>query len=262
MTLRHFTVGMALALAILLTAPLFALALGSSAAAVIEALTDPEVLGAVATSVLCAAGAVLFALLLGVPAGLVLARGQLPGLRFWNALVDLPVVIPHPIVGLGLLLVFARHSLVGAALRDHFAIEVASATPGIIIAMFTVSAPFLVKAARDGFHAVPRSLERAARSLGASETRIFFTVSLPLAARSIRSGALLAWARSVSEFGSIVILAYYPRTAPVLIWDRFTSHGLQAALAPALVLLVVCLLIFLLLQLTNGRAQTSEEIER
>lgn len=251
----------AVTLAILVTLPLVALVLGASVEDVTAVAQDADVLAATGLSVGCAAITVVLGVLLGVPAGYLLARRLVPGTRVWKALLDLPVVIPHPIVGVGLLLVFGRHKLLGAALRENFGLQVVSAVPGIVIAMLVVSSPFIVKAAYEAFRAVPLSLERAASSLGASPARVFFTVSLPLAARHIRSGALLAWARAVSEFGSIVILAYYPRTAPVLIWDRFSAYGLRAAIAPSLVLLAVCLVIFVTLQWLDAR-RTVQEIER
>ncbi|MEZ4271092.1 MAG: ABC transporter permease [Myxococcota bacterium] len=243
----------ALTLAIMVTMPIAALAMGATLDDLQAAVTDGEVLSAVGLSLGCAMASVVLGLCLGVPAAYLLARRYVPGARLWQALLDLPVVIPHPIVGIGLLLVFGRNRLVGAALRDNFGITVVSAIPGIVIAMLVVSSPFIVRAAYEGFMAVPLAVERTARSLGAGELRVFRTIALPQALRHIRSGALMAWARAISEFGSVVILAYYPRTAPVLIWDRFSAYGLRSALAPALVLLCVCLTIFVLLQALDSR---------
>lgn len=246
----------------LVTVPVLALALGVGWNDLSHAVTDRETLNATGVSLFAALLSVVFGVLLAVPAGYVIARRLVPLSRVWQALLDLPVVIPHPVLGIGLLLVFARNRLVGAALRENFDIQVVSALPGIVIAMLIVSSPIIVKAAVDGFRSVPLAYERAAQSLGASDARIFFTISLPLALRSIRSGALLAWARSVSEFGSIVIIAYYPRSASVLIWDRFSAYGLKAALAPAMVLLLVCLAVFLLLQAWESRTRSVEELQR
>ena len=241
----------ALSLAILITLPLIALLLGSSIEDITGALSDAEVLSAIGVSLGCAALSVLLGLLIGVPAAYLLARQRLPGTRLWQALLDLPVVIPHPIVGIGLLLIFGRRQLVGSALDSMFGLRVASAAPGIVLAMMVVSSPFIVRAAREAFSAIPESVEKTARSLGASETRVFFTIALPQALPGIRSGSVMAWARAISEFGSIVILAYYPRTAPVLIWDRFSAYGLRSAIAPSIALLLVCLAVFLLFQVLN-----------
>ena len=243
-----------LALALLLTLPLAALVLGVEWADLQATLADAQVWSAIGVSLGCAAVSTAAALLLGVPLGYALAHGRLPWPALWEALVDLPVLIPHPVLGLGLLLLFARRRLLGAALHAAFGLQVASAAPGIVLAMLLVSAPFVVKAARSGFASVPARLEQAALALGASEARQFCTVSLPLAAPHIRAGAALCWARAVSEFGSVVILAYYPRTAPVLIWDRFSSRGMQAALAPSLLLAAACTGLFLLLRGLPRRA--------
>lgn len=251
MGLRTALIFLALTLCIVVALPLLALVLGSSWDDVFSALTDSEVLSAIGVSLTCAAAAVIVGLVFAVPAGYVLAHRSIPGSRILQAILDLPVVVPHPIIGIGLLLIFGRHRLIGAALRENFGLQVVSAAPGIILAMLVVSSPLIVKAAAEGFASVPAAMERAARSLGASERRVFFTVALPLAMSNIRAGALLAWARAVSEFGSIVILAYYPRSAPVLIWDRFSAYGLRAALAPSLLLLAACMAIFLLLQVAN-----------
>jgi molybdate/tungstate transport system permease protein len=232
--------GLALGLAVLTAVPVAALVLGTSAEAVLAAAQDAEVLAAAGWSLACAAMAVAVGLLLGVPAGYLLARGRLPGAALWSACVELPLLLPHPVLGLGLLTVFARRRLLGAALYESWGLEVAGAAPGIVLAMVIVSAPFIVKAAREGFAAVPVRLEQVAWSLGASDARTFLTVALPLARPSIAAGAQLAWARAVSEFGSVVILAYHPKTAPVLVWDRFSTGGIAAALPPAVLLLGVC----------------------
>ena len=245
---RALALALALATALLLTLPLAALVIGVEAADLGATLRDGQVWSAIGVSLSCAALSTGLALTLGVPLGYLLARGRLPWPALWEAAVELPVLIPHPVLGLGLLVLFARRRLLGAALHDLWGVEVVSAAPGIVLAMLLVSAPFVVKAARSGFAAVPEHLELAAHALGASEARQFLTVSLPLAAPHIRSGAVLCWARAVSEFGSVVILAYYPRTAPVLIWDRFSSRGLQAALAPSLLLAGVCTAVFLALR--------------
>jgi molybdate/tungstate transport system permease protein len=251
-----------LTLALLVIVPLTALVLGAPLADVVAAATDREVVVAIAMSLGCAALAVLLGTILGVPLGYLLAHRRSFGIRALGALFDLPLVVPHPILGVALLLVFGRERLLGAALREGFGVSVVSSGAGIVIAMLLVSAPFIVKGARDGFLAVPSEMERAARSLGASELLCLWRVSLPLASRNIRSGAVLAWARAISEFGSIVVLAYYPMTAPVLIWDRFSASGLRAALAPATVLLLVCFLVFALLQAFGPAATERRRQER
>jgi len=110
--------------------------------------------------------------------------------------------------------------------------------------MAFVSVPFLLNAARAGFEAVPVRLEKTARTLGASPLRVFLTISLPMAWRAILSGMVMMWARGISEFGAVVIIAYHPMTTPVLIFERFNDFGLRHARAAAVVLLLVCVILF------------------
>jgi len=119
--------------------------------------------------------------------------------------------------------------------------------------MAFVSIPFLINSARDGFTAVPERLEKIALTLGASPLRVFFTISLPLAWRSILSGFILMWARGMSEFGAVIIIAYNPKTAPVLIFERFTSYGLKYSLPVAGIFVGVCLIIFILMRIVKKK---------
>jgi len=107
-----------------------------------------------------------------------------------------------------------------------------------------VSIPFVINSAKNGFQAVDPKLENVARSLGAGQFRAFSTVAVPLASRSIFTGAVMCWARAVSEFGAVVILVYHPMIAPTLIYDRFTNFGLVDSRPIAVLLIIICLLIF------------------
>ncbi|MGH7657527.1 MAG: ABC transporter permease, partial [Gemmatimonadales bacterium] len=181
--------------------------------------------------------------LLGVPLAYMIARSRFRGARFVQGIVDLPVVIPHPVAGIALLLFLGRQSAVGGALAD-IGLDIVSHVPGIVAAMLFVSTPILVSGAREAFVQVDPKLERVARTLGDSGWRAFRRVTLPLAGRGILAGAILAWARSVSEFGAVVILTYNPKVASILIFDRFTAFGLSAAIPAAVILLVVALVVF------------------
>ena len=121
--------------------------------------------------------------------------------------------------------------------------------------MAFVSIPFLINAARDGFEVVPEKLEKTALNLGASPARVFFTISLPLAWRSVLSGLIMMWARGMSEFGAVVIVAYHPMIAPVLIYERFGSFGLSYARPVAVVFICVCLLFFVMLRMLSSKPQ-------
>ena len=239
-------------LVLFIIGPLLRLLLEVSPATLGAAAADPEVRGAIALTVLAASAATLIALLLGVPLGYALARYRFPGSGLLRGILDLPVVIPHPVAGIALLLFLGRQSAIGGAL-GRVGLEIVSHVPGIVAAMLFVSAPLLVSGAREAFATVDPKLERVARTLGDSGWRAFRRVTLPLAGRGILAGGLLAWGRSVSEFGAIVILAYNPKVASILIFDRFTLYGLPAAVPVAALLLIVALIVFILLRWLEPR---------
>src|ERR687889_1820457 len=213
-----------------------------------EGLRDPELRDSIALTVLTATAATLIAALLGIPLAYLLARQNFRGRRLIQGLIDLPVVIPHPVAGIALLLFLGRRSAVGGALAG-LGLEFVSHVPGIVAAMLFVSAPILVSGAREAFRSVDPQLERVARTLGDTAWGAFRRVTLPLAARGVLAGSILAWSRSVSEFGSIVILTYNPKVASIYIFDRFTTFGLQSAVPAAVILLLVALMVLVVVRL-------------
>ena len=227
--------------------PLLRLLWESSPSGLLSALHDPELRASIGLTVFTATMATLLAALFGIPLAYLLARRPFPGRRLVQGLIDLPVVIPHPVAGIALLLFLGRRSAVGGTLAQ-LGLEIVSHVPGIIAAMLFVSAPILVSGAREAFRGVDPQLERVARTLGDTGWSAFRRVTLPLAGRGILAGSILAWARSVSEFGSIVILTYNPKVASIYIYDRFTAFGLQAAIPAAVVLLLLALVVFLMVQ--------------
>ena len=146
--------------------------------------------------------------------------------------------------GIALLTVIGRGSWLG----ERFGGGLVGTQIGIAVAMAFVSLPFLVNGAREGFEAVPVRLERAARTLGASPRQVFFSVSLPLSWRGVVSGMTLMWARGISEFGAVIIIAYYPMTTPVLVYQRLNDYGLSYARAAAVLLVLVCVAVFAFLR--------------
>lgn len=237
-------------LMLFIVGPLVKLLLAATPAGLVEAWRDPELRGSIALTVLCATAATAIGAFLGAPMGYLLARRRFPGRRLLQGLMDLPVVIPHPVVGIALILFLGRHSAVGGTLA-RVGLEFVSHVPGIIAAMLFVSAPILVSGAREAFATVDPKLERVARSLGDTPWQAFRRITLPLSGRGILAAAILAWARAVSEFGSIVILTYNPKVASVLIFDRFTAFGLSAAIPAAVILLLVALVVFVLVRLVE-----------
>jgi molybdate/tungstate transport system permease protein len=235
-------------LVLFIAGPLLRLLFHASPASLGAVLRDPELAASLWLTVLTATAATLLSLLFGVPLAWLLARRRFPGRRVLAGIIELPVVVPHPVAGIALLLFLGRQSPLGEALAG-LGLEVVSHVPGIVAGMLFVSAPLVVIGAREAFAAVDPKLERVARTLGDTGWRAFRRVTLPLAGRGVLAAAVLGWARSVSEFGSIVILTYNPKVASILIYDRFTLFGLPAAVPAAVALLIIALGVFLLVQL-------------
>jgi len=233
-----------------IVAPLAGLFLNTSAGQYADTLADPTVMRSIRLTLLSSLAGTLIFGIAAVPLAYLLARKDFFLKGLVNGLVDLPVVIPHSAAGIAILGVVSRGTWLGKA-GEAAGITFVGGVAGIVLAMAFVSIPFLINAARDGFAAVPEKLEKAALNLGASPWRVFFTVSLPLARRSVVSGLIMMWARGLSEFGAVVIIAYHPMITPILIWERFTSFGLSYARPVAAVFVLVCLAVFVLMRLLS-----------
>ena len=181
-----------------------------------------------------------------------------PGKGVIEALIDLPLAVPHTVAGIALLMVFGRQGVLGAPLEALVGLKFWGTLAGIVVAMLFVSAPYTVNAARIGFDAVDPRLEKIARTLGLNPWRTFWRITLPLARRGIMTGVTLTYARSISEFGAVVILVYYPMTAPVKIYELFLRFGLDQAASAAVLLLFVSLALFLLLRALSCGAPERE----
>lgn len=151
------------------------------------------------------------ATLLIVPPGLavawLLARKSWPGKSLVETVVALPLVMPPVATGLILLELFGRRGPLGGWLHRTFALDVVFTWRAVVVAMMVMSFPLLVRAARVAFEEVDPRLEQIARTLGARDARVFVTITVPLAARGIVSGMLLAFARAIGEFGATILVA-------------------------------------------------------
>ncbi len=236
-----------------IVAPLVALVLSSSFGELSQAVADQQVTASIWLTLAAGLAATLTCTLAGVPLAYLLARRTFFGKTALLAIIDLPIIIPHSAAGIALLVVIGRRSLLGSVtggLMGTFA--------GIAVAMAFVSVPFLINAARAGFLAVPERLEKAARTLGASPGQAFFTISLPMAWRDILSGIILMWGRGISEFGAVIIIAYHPMTTPVMVFQRLNDYGLAYARPVAVLLIIICVVIFIAVRLLARRERVVE----
>ncbi len=235
--------------------PLVALFVYAGAGGIVTAARNVGFRVAIEFTLYSSAIAVGLGVLTGVPLGYVLARYRFPGRSVVSSIVLLPVAIPHLVVGLALLILFAPTGPVGR-LAAALGIPIFDGLGGVVLVMLYVGGSYVVFTSELAFRSVSEGVVEAARSLGASPTEAFVTVSLPAAARGIVTGALLMWARGVSEVGGFLILAYAitpgggwtgppTSTASVYIDNLYGIEGLAGAASAAALLVLVALAIFL-----------------
>lgn len=237
-------------------APLTGMFLSVDATQMRDTIYDPKVASSIRLTLWTSMVAALLFGLGAIPLAYLLARNRFPFRHIILGIINVPIVIPHSAAGIAILGFISRDSSVGAA-ASAIGINFVGQPIAIVLAMAFVSVPFLLNAAIDAFSNVPEKLEKAAFNLGASHFRVFFSISLPLAWRGILSGFVMMWARGMSEFGAVVIVAYHPMVMPVLIWDRFAAFGLKYA-TPAAVLFMGITLTFFIMMRVVSRSNKSE----
>ncbi len=227
--------------------PLINLLVSSTPQELIDTLTDQQFIRSLTLTFTASAIATGLTLITGLPLAYILARYRFPGKNIVESIIDLPVVIPHTAAGIALLLVFGSRGLFGRAFAA-IGFNFIDSLGGIVVAMAFISLPYLVNLSRTAFASVDVEMEQAAYVDGASTFQTLQRVVLPQAWRGIFSGILMMWARGISEFGAVVILAYNPKIIPVLIFEQFQGFGLEAARPVAVLLIIIVLVIFILLR--------------
>ncbi|QTA86068.1 ABC transporter permease [Desulfonema magnum] len=252
-----FTVSCGIVVMVFILLPLIELVTGPSLSMLGETLNDPDVMRSVGLSIYTAGAAALISFFFGTPLAYLLARTNFRGKRLLESIIDLPIVIPHPVVGIAFLSVAGKNHLIGQIMYE-LGIRLMGSVTGIITVLTFVGLPFYINTVRDGFEAVSPRLENVSRSLGASMFGTFFRVTFPLAWRTMVIGFIMCGARAISEFGAVVIVAYHPMTAPVMIYERFEGYGLKYSQPVAVWLVTICLLLFFVLRmLTLSKTETA-----
>jgi molybdate transport system permease protein len=225
--------------------PLVALVLRVDWADFGELVTSESSVAALGLSLRTSALATALCIVFGVPLALVLARTRFPGQRLLRSLVLLPLVLPPVVGGIALLYTFGRLGLLGPALADA-GISVAFSTAAVVLAQTFVALPFLVLSLEGAIRTTGSRYEAVAATLGARPTTVFRTVTLPLLAPAVVSGAILSFARALGEFGATLTFAGslqgVTRTLPLEIYLQRETDP-DAAVALSLVLVVVAVLV-------------------
>jgi molybdate transport system permease protein len=242
-----FTLFLGLPVIVLMARALIGGALG-------EALGSGVVATALWLSVVTTTISLGLTVVLGLPLAFVLARRAFRGKWLVEAIVDLPIVLPPAVAGLALLLAFGRRGLLATPF-EVLGIEVAFTTIAVILAQVFVSAPFFVRSARTGIAGVDRDLEDAARVDGASEARLFRTITVPLAGGALAAGLVMSWARALGEFGATIMFAGNvtgrTQTLPLVVYGEFQAGDLEASIAAAAILVLAALAVLIAIRIRH-----------
>jgi len=232
----------------ILCLPILYLMVQNTPQSILTSLKDPKLLESIKNSLLTSTISTLIVLFFGVPLAYAMARMEFKGKRIVESMIDLPILVPQTVAGIALLVILGPKTPLGDFIYRSFGISIAGSYAGIIIAQVFVSSPFLIRSAISAFELIDPNLETASRTLGASNCSTFFKISLPLAFGGIFNGIILTWSRAISEVGTLMIVAYYPKTAPVYLYDQFIQYGLSETKPAAVLLIVICLWIFIVMR--------------
>jgi molybdate transport system permease protein len=245
LALAYF-LAVAVALAFLLL-PIVAIFVHVSPGRLIDQLSNPVVTDALLVSFKTTLIAQVLVLVLGTPTAYLLASRRFPGRALCITLVELPLVLPPAVAGIGLLAAFGRVGLLGSTL-GAFGIEVPFTQSAVTVAVAFVASPLYIRQAIAAFEAIDPNLVAASRTLGAGPVRTFFRVVLPLARGGLVAGEALAFARGLGEFGATIMFAgslqKVTQTLPLAIYAEFeVNFNITLAISALLVLISAALLI-------------------
>ena len=218
-----------------------------------QEMAGGSLIPAVLLSLLTTTITLLLTIFIGTPLAYVLARRQFRGKQFLSVLVELPVVLPPAVAGLGLLVAFGRRGLFGPLLGS-IGVSLPFSTAAVVLAQTFVSAPFFIRAAQVAFQIVEPEIEAAGRVDGADGLVLFWEITLPLSSRALGAGLALSWARALGEFGATILFAGslqgITQTMPLLIYKEF-ERNINAAIWAGLLLITFALAALLLARYLN-----------
>jgi molybdate transport system permease protein len=180
-----------------------------------------------------AGAAVILVVCSSIPIATLMAKREFPGKNVVESIITLPLVLPPSVVGFMLLFLFGKNGPLGKLLEQLFHLQIVFTLSGAIIAAAVVSFPLMYQSVKAAIESVDNKLEKAARTLGAGELKVFFTITLPLAKNGVIAGFVLAFARSLGEFGATLMIAGNipgkTQTMPIAIYFASESGQTQEA---------------------------------
>jgi len=223
-------------------------------------LFHSETLYALRFSLTTACGAMVAAVAVGVVSAYFMARVHFPGKGLLETLLDLPLVMPPLVTGVGLLFLFGR-DLLGGPL-SALGIDIVLSPWGAVVAQAFIATPIVIRSSQAAFASVDKGYEEAATTLGLGPLEVFYRVNVPLASRSLLSGIILAWARTMGEFGGTLMVAgatrFRTETLPIAVYLNISSGELGIAVSCAMVLLIAAFLLLLATRLTRAEPGDSK----
>ena len=227
-----------------------------------DVLRSPEIHYAIRLSLISCLAAAVLSLWVAVPLGYLLSRTRFWGRAILETVIDIPIVLPPLVVGLSLLILFqtAPGKWVEGLVSRAFGTPITFGIPAVILAQFAVSCAFAVRTMRVTFDQTSPRTEQVALTLGCSRGQAFWMVALPETWRGVVSAGTLAWARSLGEFGPILIFAGATRmrteVLSTTVWLEMSVGRVEAAVVVSLLMIVVALVVLLLMRAVGMRGGT------
>jgi len=217
-------------------------------------LRSPETHFAIKLSVVTAAITALLSMIVGIPAAYVLSRYRLPGSRIIDTVLDLPIVVPPPVMGISLLILF--RTPIGLFIEDTTGQWVFTQR-GIILAQFFIACSFGIRAVKASFDTIGPRHEQVARTLGCTHMQGFFRVVLPMARSGILAGAIMTWARAIAEFGPILFfcsaIRWKTEVMPIAMFLNFSVGRIEESIALVIIMIAISMVTLLTFKKLGGQ---------
>jgi molybdate transport system permease protein len=226
----------------------------------IHVLDSPEIRYAIKLSLLSCSISTVLSLWVAVPIGYLMARHKFPGKNFIDAVLDIPIVLPPLVIGLSLLILFQTP---GGRFIERF-IPITYSIPSVILAQFMVGCAFAVRTMRVTFDQINPRQEQVALTLGCTRSQAFWLVVLPEAKRGLLTAGTLAWARSLGEFGPILVFAGATRmrteVLPTTVFLELSVGNIEAAVAVSLLMVVAAMIVLIVVRLYGTGTLLSRDV--